>query len=117
MATQSGITIQGQPPVYSDMSIALFMNGYLTVLAEQAKDNNPFLLHHFQEFMEDAEIYSWRAVQDYHAAWLKQIEQGHSSWKDTDKKTKLRRTLVWNHPVPSPISPMRESDLFSLHQL
>ena len=60
-------TTQGQPPVYSDMSIALFMNGYLTVLAEKAKDNKPFLLQHLQELMEEAKIYSWRAVRDYHS--------------------------------------------------
>ena len=81
------------------------MNEYLTVLAEEAGDNKPFLLQHLQELMEDAEIYSWRAVRDYHVAWLLNIEQGRASWKDTDKKNKLRRTLVWNRSVPSPISP------------
>ena len=68
------------------------MNGYLTVLAEEAKDNKPLLLQHVQELVEDAEIYSWRAVYDYHTAWLQQLEQGSASRKDTDGKTKLMRT-------------------------
>ena len=95
-------TMEGQPPVYSDMSIALFMNGYLTVLTAEAEDNKPFFLQRLQELMEDSEIYNWRAVCDYHTAWLQQIELGHASWRDSDKKTKLRRTLVWDSPVPSP---------------
>ena len=28
-------TSQGQPPVYREMSLALFINGYLSVLAEE----------------------------------------------------------------------------------
>ena len=42
-------TTQGQPPVYSDMSLALFVNGYLTVLAEEAEEKKPILLQHLQE--------------------------------------------------------------------
>ena len=76
------------------MSLALFLNGYLTVLADEAEDIKQFLPQHLQELMDDAEIYSWRAVRDYHTAWLQNIEQGRTSWKDTDKKAKLRRTLV-----------------------
>ena len=97
--------MQGQPPVYSDMSLAMFVNVYLTVLVEEDKDKKPIVLQHLQELMEDSEIYGWRTVQVYYAAWLQQIEQGHALWRNSDKKTKLRRILVWNRPVPSPKSP------------
>ena len=36
------------------------------------------------------------------AAGLQQIEQGRSSWGDSDKTARLRRTLVWNHPAVVP---------------
>ena len=49
------------------MSLALCVNGYLTVLAEEAEDKKPIFLQHFQELMEDSEIYGWKTVQDYHA--------------------------------------------------
>ena len=101
---------QGQPLVYGDMSLGLFANGYLTVLAEEAEDIKPFLLQHLQELMEDAKIYIWRAVRDYPAAWLQNIEQGH-----TDKKAKLTRTLVWNKPVPTATSPMTFSWFIPSH--
>ena len=105
-------TSEEQQPVYSVMSIALFINGYLTVLAEEAEDKKAFLLQHLQALMEDSEIYSRRAVDDYHVSWLQQIEQGHDSRRDSDKKTKFRRTLVWNRPVPSPKSSMNSPILF-----
>ena len=45
------------------------LHGYLTVLAEETGDIKPFLLQHLQELMEDAAIYSWRAVRDYHTSY------------------------------------------------
>ena len=45
-------TMHGQPPVYSDMSLAWFVNGYLTVLAEEDEDKKSILLQHLQELME-----------------------------------------------------------------
>ena len=63
-------TIQGQPPVYSKMSLALFVNGYLMVVSEESKDIKAILLHHLQELTEDTEIYGWKTVRDFHTAWL-----------------------------------------------
>ena len=34
-------TTQGQPPVYSEMSLALFVNGYLMVVSEESEDIKP----------------------------------------------------------------------------
>ena len=88
------LTTQGQPPVYREMSLALFVNGYLTVLSEESEDNKPILLQHLQELMENSGIYGWKTVRDFHAAWLQQIEQRWSSWGDSEKKARLRKTLI-----------------------
>ena len=69
-------TSQGQPAVYSELSVVLFVNGLLTVLAEESEYTNAHMLQHLQEIMEDSERYGWRSVWDYHAAWLQHLEQG-----------------------------------------
>ena len=69
-------TSQGQPPVFEELSLALFTNGYLCVLAGGLVINKALM----QELMEDADMYGWRVVRDYHAAWLQKIEQGRAAW-------------------------------------
>ena len=61
---------QGQPAVYDDMSVALFINGYLTVLGEESDEVRGYMFTHLQEVMEDTDVYGWRCVRIYHAAWL-----------------------------------------------
>ena len=50
-------TIQCQPPVYEEMSLALFTNEYLSVLAEELNINKALMLQHLQELMADVEVY------------------------------------------------------------
>ena len=50
------------------MSIALFTNGYLAVVAGESMLNKKHMLVHLQELMEDVEVYMWRIVREYHAA-------------------------------------------------
>ena len=88
-------TTQGQSPVYSDMSIALFTNCYLAVVAEEAVEIKAYMLVHLQQLMEDVEVYEWKIVREYHAAWLQLLEQGRAAWGDAAKKDKLQRLLVW----------------------
>ena len=83
-------TTQGQPPVYSDMSLALFTNGYLSVAVEESVATKEYMYVHLQELMEDIEVYVWRVVKEYHAAWLQLMKQGRAAWGDASKKEKLR---------------------------
>ena len=55
-------TSQRQPAVYSELSVALFINGYLIVLAEESEDTKAHMLQHLQELLEDSERYGWRSV-------------------------------------------------------
>ena len=53
---------QSQPPVYSDMSVALFVNGYLAVVEIEFMPVKEYMMVHLQEMMEDVELYGWRVV-------------------------------------------------------
>ena len=92
-------TNQGQPPVYGELSMALFTNGYLSVLAAEMDINKAHMCCHLQELMEDAEVNGWKVVRDYHAALLRLMEQGRAASEDDNKKDKLRRLLVWSRPA------------------
>ena len=56
---------QGQPPVYLDMSLALFTNGFLCVAAAESGPIREYMLEHLQELMEDIESHGWKVVRDY----------------------------------------------------
>ena len=74
------------------------------------------MLIHFQELMEDADMYGWRAVVDYHAGWLQHLEQGRAACGDKDKKTQLRWALVWNCPVINPKANINASTTLQVTQ-
>ena len=69
-------TSQGQRTTHSELSVVLFVNCYVTMLAEEFEDIKAHMLQHIQGFMEDSGRYGWRSIRDYHAAWLQYIEQG-----------------------------------------
>ena len=52
------------------------------------------MYNHLQELMEVVEVYGWKVVKDYHAAWLQLMEQGRAAWGDNAKKERLRRLMV-----------------------
>ena len=80
-------TSQGQPQVYWEMSLALFINGYLSVLAEESDTSKTVMLQHLQELLEDTEVYGWRVVRGYHAVSLQQIEQGQAARRMKAKRS------------------------------
>ena len=84
------------------MRLALFTNGYLSVLAEESDIHKTLMLQHLQELVEDSEVYGWSVVRDYHAAWIQQIEQGQAVLGDEHKKIKMRRLLVYMWYMPAP---------------
>ena len=57
MATRNGGLLPGQtPPVYEDISLALFSNGYLAVVSEEDPTIQGYMLTHFREMFEDVEV-------------------------------------------------------------
>ena len=82
---------------YDEMSAALFVNAFLTVMEKRQKLlRDVYKLRHLQELMEHAKAYIWTGVRDYHAAWLHHVEQGKAACGDEFKKIKLRRALMWH---------------------
>ena len=86
----------GQPPEYTDMSLAFFLNGYLAIVAEEGSAVKYTMLRHLQELFEDVEVYGWTVVREYHTAWLQLLEQGWAAWGDESKRVQLRRLIVWS---------------------
>ena len=59
------------------------------------------MLTHLRELFEDVDVYGWKVVQEYHAAWLQLLEQDQVAWKDKGKRAHLRRLMVWSKPSVS----------------
>ena len=55
-------------------------------------------MSHLQELFEDVEVYRWKAVREYHAAWLQLLEQGRATWGDESKRAQLSHLMVWSKP-------------------
>ena len=68
MATQDGAFFSGKAPVYENMSLVFFANGYLAIMAAEGASVQGYMLIHLQELFEDTEVYGWKSVWEYHAA-------------------------------------------------
>ena len=95
-------TAHWQPPIYPDMSLALFTYGYVSLAAVKSVVIKEYMYNHLQELMENIEVYGWKVVKDYHAVWLQLLEQGGAAWSDTAKKRKLRHLMEWCKPACKP---------------
>ena len=86
----------GKLAVYGDLSLAAFVRGYLIVVnSDMDTQVIAQMSQHFEECMEDTDLYGWDMVHAFHAAWLNQLEQGRGTWGDVDQKLKMHRALVW----------------------
>ena len=99
-------TATGQPAVYEDLSITLFLSMYLAIKEMAKPALKPTMARHLKELMADAEVYGWIPVRAYHV-WLQQIENGRAQWIDVDAKLEFRRALVWHTAIrlPEPCKP------------
>ena len=84
--------------MYENMCLALFANGSYAIMAKEEVRINEYMLTHLQEFFEDVEVYWWKAVREYHAAWHQLLEQGRAAWGDESKRAQLRLIMVWSKP-------------------
>ena len=92
-------SMSAEPATYEHLSSMAFVDGYLTVRLREPPRIQVLMLEHLQELREDREHYGWPVVRAYHAAWLKDIEQGRAAWGDASAKLRLRRALVWHRVV------------------
>ena len=61
------------------MSLVLFTNGYLAIVAEEGATIKEYMLSHLQKLFEDVEVYGWKAVREYHTAWFQLLQQGQAA--------------------------------------
>ena len=76
----------GQAPMYKDMSLALFLNGHLAIVAGESSVVKDTMLKHLRELFEDVEVYCWVVVREYHATWIQLLEQGWATSGDASKR-------------------------------
>ena len=81
------------------MSLALFTHGYLSMATDESVVIKEYMYNHLQEILQDVEVYGWKVVKDYHAAWLQLMEHGQAAWGDAAKKEKLQQLLAWCKPT------------------
>ena len=100
-------TSEGNPASYQDLTIPLFVQGYLIVMELEQGPVKKLMSTHLQDLMSDTQWYGWDKVRTFHGVWLNQIEQGRCTWTDKEEKLNFRRALVW-HPTSTslPAPPM-----------
>ena len=100
----------GKPAVYSDLAMAAFVHGYLIVVnSEMDTQVKAQMSQHLEDLIEDMDLYGWDKVCPFHAAWQNQLEQGRSTWGDSDHKLRLCRVLVWHVAMATQASSVSSS--------
>ena len=80
------------------MSLALFANEYLAIVAEEEGPIKEYMLSHLQKLFADMEVYRWKAIRKYYAAWLQLLEQGRAALGDESKRAQLQCLMMWRKP-------------------
>lgn len=100
-------TVAGKPAAYQDISIPLFVEGYLVIMKGEEGAIRQRMASHLKELMSDAEVYGWEHTRTFHSVWLNQLEQGRCTWM-------MRRSLGFaGHLLFHPPQPL---PLLGLHQ-
>ena len=55
-------SVAGKPAIYEELSLPLFVQGYLIVMKGEERAIRAKMATHLEELMEDAELYSWERV-------------------------------------------------------
>ena len=87
--------MEEQSAVYDELSIQLFVSGYLAIMEAENQHMKPFMTHHLQKSIADTEL-------DGHLA-----PSGYSSWKmegssgmiHVEAKLHFCNALVWHTPT------------------
>ena len=89
-------TSQGKPATFQDLSIPIFIQGYLIIINPEEWLVKKQMAAHLQDLMSDAQMYGWERVRTFQGVWLNQIEQWHYTWMDREEMLKFRKALVWH---------------------
>ena len=96
-------TSEDNPASKQELTIPLFVQGYLIVMELEEGRDKKLMSTHRQDLMSDTQWYGWDKVRTFHGVWLNQIEQGRCTWTDKEEKLNFHRALVW-HPASTSLS-------------
>ena len=89
-------TTGGQLATYEELSLPLFITGYLAVMETEMPALQPVMDKHLTDLMAYTEVYGWLTVRPCHAVWLQKVATGQAHCGDTEKKLDFRRGLMWH---------------------
>ena len=69
-------TAKRKPEEYRELTISLFVSGYLAVMVAEKTSVHSLMSQHLQDLVSDVELYGWEPVTAFQAIWLQQLEQG-----------------------------------------
>ena len=106
--------------MYEDLSLLLFITGYLAIVDRVKPTQKEVMLKHPRELMANTESYRWKSVRAFHVLWFQQLKKSRADWGDEDKKLEFRRALMWNpshwsslhkaHPMAAPWQKVGKED-------
>lgn len=89
-------SVAGKLAAYEDLSMPLFMQGYLIVMKGEERAIKEKMATHVEEIMGGTELYGWERVKVYHSVSLNQLEQGWAMWQEEGVKLMLWHALIWH---------------------
>ena len=95
-------TCDGKAAAYRDISVPLFVQGYLITMDSQDSSIKDRMAEHLKNLMYDIEMYGWEIIRAFHGVWRNQIEQGHCTWLDDDQKLSSTGPWFGIHPLLTP---------------
>ena len=63
----------GEPATYQDISIPLFVKGYLIVMDTEVGLIRQKMVIHLKDLMADTRLYGWDRARTFHGVWLNQL--------------------------------------------
>ena len=98
-------TTAGKPAAYQNISIHLFIQGYMIIIEGEEWVIRERVASHLLELMSDAKLCGWDCTRPFLGIWLNQLEQ-RCTWNDEPEKG-LYFVRLWcgTQPLHPPLPP------------
>ena len=90
----------GKPAVYQDISVPLFVQGYLITTDSQDSSIKHREAEHLKDLMLDVEMHVWVGQNPGFSLCINEPDQTRITWLDDEEKLTFCWALVW-HPATS----------------
>ena len=89
------------PAAYQNISVSLFVQGYLITMNSQDSSIKHRMAEHLKDLMSDAEMYGWDRTEAFHGVWMNHIEQGQAHGLIIKKRSSSGTGLAPSHFPPA----------------